>query len=198
MDFFANIWEGAKNTFLIEWIAVVSALTYLLLLTFKIIWCWLFALISSVLYTIICIQSQLYLESSLQVFYIVMAIWGWVSWGSSQPGRPIIKWKWHWHILNIAVSGTVVVCLGYYFQQQSDQSYPYLDATTTVFSLTTTFLVVYRVLSNWVYWIIIDSLGMILFYLKGFELTTGLFFLYTVLAIWGYTKWRKEYRAQFS
>ena len=196
MEFLVQLRDGILQTSLLEWSAVLAAVLYLLLLSFKNSWCWLFAFISSSLYTLICVQAQLYLESFLQIFYVAMAVWGWVSWNKEEKGRPIRIWKPVWHLINIVLSSVLVVCLGLYFLRNTDQSYPFLDATTTVFSLTTTFLVIYRVLSNWVYWIVIDSLGMVLFYWKGLELTVVLYFLYTLLAIWGYYKWKKEYNLQ--
>lgn len=196
VEFFQGIQQGVIDTTWVEWVAVLCAILYLIFLAQKKIICWFFAFLSSVLYTKLCIDAQLYLESFLQLFYIIMAIWGWFSWKNGSKDRPITKWKFKYHFLNITICSMLAIALGMYFSAFTDQSYPFLDATTTVFSLTVTFLVIYRVLSNWIYWIVIDSLGMVLFYLKGFELTVLLYLLYTVLAVFGYLKWLKMYKKQ--
>jgi nicotinamide mononucleotide transporter len=86
--------------------------------------------------------------------------------------------------------------LGYLFDTFSDQSLPYLDAFTTVFSIGATFMVVRRVLENWFYWVIIDMVSVYLYYYKELNMTALMYSAYTVIAIFGYYKWLKAYRKQ--
>ena len=64
----------------IEIIAVVLALVYLVLAAYQNSWCWLAAAISSVLYIKICFDAQLFIETGLQLFYLIMAIVGYFQW----------------------------------------------------------------------------------------------------------------------
>jgi nicotinamide mononucleotide transporter len=47
-------------------------------------------------------------------------------------------------------------------------------------------------IEHWLIWIAVDALSIGLFIVKGLYPTTLLFFVYTVLAVYGYMEWRKE------
>lgn len=187
--------EGILATSLIEWVAVATSLTYVILAAQKRILCWLFAFISSSLYVYLCFSTQLYLETVLQFFYVVMAIVGFVLWNRTTESK-IITWKVKHHILNVIISSTLTLVLGYLFSLYTNQANPYVDAATTVFSLAATFMVTKQVLENWIYWIIIDTVSVYLYFSRGLQLTAVLFVLFTVLAIVGYFSWKKSLTTQ--
>lgn len=190
-----SLTEGILATGLIEWIAVATSIIYVILAARKMIVCWLFAFISSALYVYLCFSAQLYLESVLQLFYVVMAVVGYLLWNRST-STEVINWNIKYHLINISVSTGLTFLLGYLFSIYTDQASPYIDASTTVFSLAATFMVTQRVLENWIYWIIIDAVSIYLYYTRDLHLTAVLFFLFTILAIVGYFSWKKTLIAQ--
>ena len=209
-EFWSGIYQGILFTPLIEWMAVLTGVLYVIFASREKIICWLFALISSVLYIYICITSQLYIESALQLFYFVMAIVGFLAWQNKHMFRfreeeftepkskqaLIRKWSVKAHALNVLVSGVIAVAMGLFFDVYTDQQNPYLDAFTTVYSLAATFMVAQRVLENWVYWIIIDLFSIYLYYSRGLYLSALLFVLFMVLAVFGLVSWYKRYKRQ--
>ena len=62
----------------IEIIAVFFAILYVILAAKESMWCWLAAAISVILYIQICFSAQLYPETGLQIFYLIMAIYGYI------------------------------------------------------------------------------------------------------------------------
>jgi nicotinamide mononucleotide transporter len=198
-DFIIGVKEGIIATSMLEWIAVLTGVAYVILAAKKYILCWLFALISAGIYVYLCYSSDLFLESFLQLFYVLMAIMGWYLWKKSEDREDlIITWSRDFHFFNIAVSTVIVVGLGYYFDGNTNQDYPYLDAFTTVFSMAATYMVTQRVLENWIYWIVVDIAAIFLYAGKGFFLTSVLYLIFTVLALYGFVKWRKQYRLQLN
>lgn len=209
-SFWTNLLQGIQQTSWIEWIAVLTGLLYVIFAALKHLLCWLFAIISSGLYIYICIDYQLYIESGLQLFYVAMAVIGWISWNKSlpstttsvdvlddsQPRNDIKVWSLSVHAINIGISALATIVLGFLFDQFTNQANPYTDAFTTVFSLAATFMVVQKVLENWIYWIIIDFVGIYLYQQRGLTLTAVLYGLYTVLAIVGFVIWYKRYKKQ--
>ena len=187
---FDNLIEGILSTIVLEWIAVCSSIIYVILAARKLIYCWLFAFISSALYVYICFAANLYLESVLQLFYVVMAVVGFLLWNKSDSGE-IIKWPAKYHVINLSLSTLTALLLGYLFSVYTDQANPYVDASTTVFSLVATFMVTKKVLENWVYWIIIDAVSVYLYFSRDLHLTAVLFVIFTLLAITGYVSWNK-------
>lgn len=190
-----NIYNSILQTSIWEWFAVASSLLYVILITYKVLAAWIFAALSSVLYIYLCYSNRLYLESILQVFYFGMAIYGWFMWTSDDDTKDVtvIQWPLKYHLYNILISGALMLLFGYIFDQYSNQANPYLDAFTTIFSLMATFMVAKKVLENWIYWIIIDAFSVYLFASRGLYMTSVLFILYTLIAIFGYFSWKRQF-----
>lgn len=196
-------WAGVIETPALEWFAVVTGILYVIFAAKRHIVCWLFALLSSLSFVFLCFSFQLYIETSLQVFFVVMAIVGWLSWlpnnkeaTDKDETTEIKTWKVSNHLLNIAISGVVAFLLGFSFELWTDQANPYVDAFTTVFSLVATFMVTRKVLENWVYWIIIDFVSIFLYFSRGLYLSSLLYIVFTILAVFGFMAWYKRYKTQ--
>jgi len=183
---------------LLEFSAIVLALGYVVLAAKENIWCWLPAFVSSALYAYITWQAQLVGESFISIFYMGMAIYGWKLWHSSKTTAqhlPVSEWEIQWHLLAIAVGLAATISLGFAFQKLFGSALPYLDAFTTSFSLIATYLVARKVLSNWIYWIIIDAINIFLYWNRDLKMSSALYLLYTVLAVWAYFSWRKSWKS---
>lgn len=190
--------QVSQSSFL-EWAAVLTSIVYVILAARNNIFCWFFAIVSSAIYTYICFTFQLYIESGLQFFYLAMGVIGLLLWKkSNDTGGLITTWKLSQHIINISVSGIGTIVLGYVFSQYTDQATPYIDAFTTCYSLAATYMVTKRVLENWIYWIIIDSVSIYLYAGRDLYLTSVLFIIFTVLAIIGYISWLNKYNVQLN
>ena len=197
MSFFTTVWEAIKATSIIEWIAVISSIIYVILAAKQLIICWFFAFIGSILFVYLCFIGDLYIESILQVFYVIMAIFGWFSWNKSEIEKSIItKWALKNHLLNIVTSGIIAIILGYCFDKFTDQANPYIDAFTTCYSLSATYMVTKKILGNWIYWIVIDIFSIYLYAQRDYNLTAVQYGLFTILAIFGFIAWQKKFKKQ--
>jgi nicotinamide mononucleotide transporter len=76
-------------------------------------------------------------------------------------------------------------------KEYTNAAFSYLDTLTTVLSLWATWLLVSKVLENWLYWIVIDAVYVVIFWLRGGELIALLYGIYMLIAIWGYLNWKK-------
>ena len=175
--------------------AVVLALVYLVLAIRQSIACWFAAILSTSIYIVLMYQAGLYMESALQVFYIAMAFYGWYSWKHGEglenklpgSGWPLIR----------RVTARVLILLftlasGYALSHYSSAAMPYLDSFTTWGAIVTTWMVARKIIQNWHYWFIIDSVSVYLYVSRGLWLTALLFILYLVLIVIGYRQWRKS------
>lgn len=181
-----------------EWIALVSSGLYTYLAAKGNIWCWIFGLIGAFFTLLLCIQVLLYSEAVLQVFYIIMSIYGWIVWSrmkpsqSSSPYMGMLRMSFIQHIFVIVIGLIVAVGLGLSWGLLGAEM-PYIDGLTTSFSIIATFLIARKFLENWLYWIAIDLIGIYLYYSRGLYLLSVLFVVYTLLAIYGYYRWRIWY-----
>lgn len=73
---------------------------------------------------------------------------------------------------------------------------PYIDSFTTWGSVITTYMVARKVMENWIYWIVIDSVSIFLYIDRELYQTAGLYSVYLILAVIGYITWRNAYLKQ--
>ena len=183
---------------LLEYIAIATALAYVVLAAKEIIWCWLFGGISSLIYVYLTYSANLVGESLISSFYVVMAIYGLYQWKYGKKAHEDLKiheWRTPNHLGAILLGFISAAAFGRVFSDLFDSAMPHTDAFTTSFSLIATYMVTRKVLSNWLYWVVIDAFNIFLYWHRGLEPTAGLYGIYTVLAIVGYLSWRKEWMA---
>ena len=183
----------------LETLAVVLGIGYLLLAMRESSLCWYCAFLSTALYVWIFGDVSLYMESALNVYYMAMAIYGWLQWqrgGADKSGVNIIRWTARQHILGVAIILAASVTSGYLLSSNTAAKLPYLDSFTTWGSVFTTIMVAQKVLENWLYWIVINSVSIYLYIDRGLDLTAAMFFLYLVLASIGFLTWKKAYDTQ--
>ncbi len=183
----------------LEVVAVIAAILYLVLAIKENIWCWLFAFVSTAIYIYLFHSVALLSESLLNVYYLLMAIYGWYQWryGQKHQERKITSWTLKKHISLIIPTALAVPVLGYVTSQYG-ATMPYLDAFTTCFAVLATVMVAHKVLENWHYWLIINVISIYLFASKSLYLTALMFGLYVVLTVIGYFNWRRHYAAQLA
>ena len=182
-----------------EAIAAALGLAYLVLAVRRNLWCWLCAFISTAIYLVLFAQARLYMQAWLQVFYLAMAVYGFIDWkrGSSESGEVSIR---SWTATQHATAALAVIAAsvvnGWLLTHGTNAAAPYLDSFVTWGSVVTTWMVARRVIENWLYWIVVDGVGAWLFYSQGLLVTTLLFVVYLGIVVHGYFVWRRERRKQ--
>ena len=195
----AHLLEQAQAFSTPELVAVVLAIAYLLLAIRQNIWCWLCAGLSTAIYIWLFIGARLYMESVLNGFYFVMAVYGWFVWKSGRnegQKRPVVHWPGRTHMLAIVVIVAVSLVNGYLLRVFTDAAFPYVDSLTTWSAFWATFLVARKVLENWWYWLMIDSASIAIYWLRDLQLTSLLFVVYVIMIPFGIVSWTRSMRAQ--
>ena len=178
-----------------DWIepaAVVLAIAYLLLAIKQNISCWFAAFFSSLLYFFVMYSAGLYMEAGLQIFYCVMAVYGWTQWRVSLPDNKkfLVKtWNRNQHIKAISLIFLLAFASGWVLEKFTNAALPFIDSLTTWGAIVTTYMVAKRLLENWIYWFVIDTISVFLFYSRGLFLTSILFFVYLIIIYFGYKSW---------
>jgi nicotinamide mononucleotide transporter len=187
-----------------EVIAVVLGVAYLVLAMRENSWCWYAAFGSTAIFSWLFFDVSLVMESALNVYYLVMAVYGWYVWNKPKgltslnnektTGVSISTWSGQQHVM--AIGGVVILSLlsGYLLSNHTTAVMPYLDSFTTWGAVLTTYMVAKKVLENWLYWIVIDTLAIYLYVDRELYLTAFLMIVYVVLAIFGFKIWLKTYQ----
>ena len=177
-----------------EFVAVVTALIYIYFAAKEKNICFLFGLISSLIYVYISFQARYYFDSFLNAYYVVMSIVGWFNWRShGNHQSAVIKKLTHGKLAMLILGGLLLsFVLGYFTDRNTDASLAYLDSFTTVFALIATWMVVEKYIENWLIWIVVDGIGIGMYFWKELYFTAGLFLIYTIIVIIGYFEWKKK------
>lgn len=183
----------------LEVVAVVFAAAYLVLAIRQNIWCWFCALLSTGLYMFLFVDAKLYMEAVLNLFYLAMAVYGWHVWlngGRDRPEMPVCTWPLRIHLRAIVLVFALAAATGLILERYSDAAFPYIDSLTTFGAIWTTFLVARKVLENWWYWLAIDSVSVVLYWMRDLPLTAMLFVVYLALIPIGLVQWTRSWREQ--
>ena len=183
----------------LETLAVALGMSYLLLAMRENSLCWYCAFFSTAIYVYIFGDVSLYMESALNVYYMGMAVYGWLQWqkgGANHSGVEIVRWTAKHHIICVFFILIASVISGYLLSVNTDARLPYLDSFTTWASVLTTVMVARKVLENWLYWIVINSVSIYLYIDRDLDQTAAMFTLYLVLSVLGYVAWKKNYVLQ--
>jgi len=195
LDAIISTWQGITP---VEFWAVLTSIAYAWLASRNNIWCWFFGIASPILtmYALY-FYFNLYAEVVLQFYYIGMAMYGFYTWkfgGVKHSEKPIEVWTIKKHLQMIIIGLLLSVLLGYILNNYTEAASTYVDSFTTVFAIFATYMTARRLLENWIYWIVIDTVSIFLYAGRGGYFFALLFIAYTIIAVYGFYNWRKQYR----
>jgi nicotinamide mononucleotide transporter len=190
-------WAGTTG---VEILAAGLAVLYLLLAIGQRLSCWVAAFVSSCLYVWVLYGARLYMESALNVFYAVMAVYGFWHWQRGRAGGllEVSRWPIMRHAVGIlSVIGLSLVS-SYFLRRFTPAAWPFVDSMVTWSSVFATYLVARKVYENWHWWLVIDSVGLVLYFTRGLYLTMLLFAFYLILIILGMRQWRRALQPAYA
>ena len=185
------------NYILLNWIeitAVFLAILYLVLAVKQNILCWICGIISSILYFFIMRSAGLYMEAYLQIFYVFMGFYGWSQWQKVPKNNvnfEVNTWSQSQHFIALSIILILSFLSGILLRNFTDAALPFMDALVTWGAVAATYMVAKKLLENWIYWLVIDSISILLFISRDLWLTAFLFCIYIVIIIFGYRLWSK-------
>lgn len=180
----------------LELVSVAFGLAYVILAARENSWCWPAAFIGTGTAVFLFWDASLLMESALNVYYLAMAIFGWWQWtkgGVAQTRLSISTLSTGRHIQLIFLITILTSVSGYLLSNNTDAALPYVDSFTTWSAVITTWMIARKILENWLYWIVIDSVSIWLYIERGLYLYAALFFAYIIIAIFGYLHWQRNY-----
>ena len=185
----------------IELLGAILGILYIFFSIRQSILTWPTGLLTSVLYTIVFFQSKFYADMGLQVYYVVISIYGWYYWlNGAKPEKnktiPVRRLSINfWPI--IAIIGFIIyILLVYILINFTDSDVPYMDSLTTVLSIIATWMLAKKYIEQWLIWIFVDAVSAGLYVYKNLWPTVILFIVYTIMAILGYLEWKKDLKPQ--
>jgi len=187
----------------LEYSGVVLGVIYVLLILKRNRLGWLVGGLSSIIYVYLAANAHLPMQSTLQAYYVVMAVYGWVSWTQTQsqpqgPGGGIVVWPWRRHLAAWCAILLLTTASARLLARETHAAWPYLDSLTTWISLLATWMTTRMKLENWLYWIAADAITALLFAAQGYLKSSALFLAYLVIAVFGFREWLLKYRQRIA
>lgn len=96
----------------------------------------------------------------------------------------------------LAAGAVVYALLAYWLVEWTDSNVPWWDAFTTAMSIVATWMLARKYLEQWWAWIAVDAVCVGLYIYKDRPFYAVLYAIYTVIALFGYAKWRRIMAAQ--
>ena len=178
-----------------EIVGVTFGVVAVWLTTRQNVWCWPTGLVNVGLFIIVFGEARLYADMGLQVVYVVLCAYGWYEWLRGGPGHGRLAVS-HGHppVLGAlaALGAAGALAVGFLLHRHTDASLPWVDASTTSYSLVAQWMQTRKWIENWVLWMVVDVVYIWMYISKGLLLTAGLYAIFLVLAVVGFVEWRRS------
>ena len=188
----------------IECIGTILYFASVFLISIKNIITWPVGIISVILYGILFYQIQLYSDMMEQLYYLVISIIGWITWQKQKNKRNEVMTEWskiHGIIAALLVTAISTLLLSFCVSRfhiwmpsifPEPASYPFLDALTTVMSFVAMYLTTIRKNESWIYWIIVDVIGIGLYWIKDVRFIAIQYVFLLGMAVYGLMFWIRK------
>lgn len=145
--------------------------------------CFVFGLISPVLFLLITLRVKLYADVLLQIFYFLITLYGIWQWGGEWKKNHISTEA---HLVYIISGLIATAALDYFLKKRTAAQMPFADSFATIFAMIGTWLMMNFVHENWLYFIVINLVCIYLFAGRKLYWSAGMFVIYFLMAIDGY------------
>jgi len=179
----------------VEIAGVILSLIYLYLSIKQKVSLWVFGFLSSALYIIVFYRTKFYADMSLQFYYLIISVYGWINWkkGKQDSGKEIPTTRTSKRLFIQLGIASILVYAVYYIvlARFTDSTIPKADSLVGMLSVIGTWMLARKLIENWLVWIVADGIATGLFFYKELYLTAFLFIIYTAMAVVGYLQWKK-------
>lgn len=183
---------------ILEIIGACIGLLYLALEYKANVWLWPVGIVMSLFYVVIFFHGKFYADAVVYLYYIGANVYGLAAWlrskDQSDEAAPvrIVHTPKRQILPLILVSISLWMAIFLVLKNFTDSPVPWGDAFTTSLSVVAMWMLAQKQLEQWLLWVVVNVASLCLYVWKGLYPTAVLFAVYTVVAVLGYLKWKKE------
>ena len=191
---------GIQQTTSIEFVAVISGITSVLFSRKENIWVYPTGLIGTILYVYISFKGSLLGEASVNLYYTIMSIYGWILWtkrNQQQEHIVNITWsnkkEWMYELLFCASFYIVIFyALSYLKKDFAPGAIPWADAFASSTAFTGMWLMARKKVESWYWWIATNIASIPLYFIKHYVFTSVYYLILLIMAVWGLVEWKRR------
>ena len=192
--------QGMQQTGWPEYLAVISGIASVWFSRIENIWVYPVGLISTVIYVYISLEGNLFGEASVNVYYTVMSVYGWVLWAQRDVHRHHVvtitrstaqEWATQ-GLFFTACYAVIFFSLHYLKTMFAPQAIPWADGLASASAFTGMWLMAKKKVESWYWWIVTDVASIPLYFVKGYVFSSVYYLVLLIMAFWGLAEWTKR------
>jgi len=199
-EIYTQFIDGMKETTWLEYIAVFSGIGSVWFSRLEDILVYPVGLVSTIIYVYISIKGSLPGEASVNFYYTVMSIYGWILWAKKDKQQHHIlqitsasKKEWQQHLLFFAAFYIAIFFVLTYLKTNfAPGAIPWADAFASSTAYTGMWLMAKKKIESWYWWIATNMASIPLYFVKHYVFTSMLYLVLLIMAVFGLIEWMKR------
>jgi nicotinamide mononucleotide transporter len=200
-QFLEQLINGIKQTGFLEFIGVFAGIASVWFSRKENILVYPVGLVNTIIYIYLSVKGHLLGEASVNLYYTVMSIYGWILWSRKDQ----VKHETVLHITHSTAKEWMVQLLffaAFYFaiffsltwakQAFAPEAIPWADAFASATAYTGMWLMARKKVDSWIWWIATNMASIPLYFIKGYVFTSVQFLVLLILAVAGLISWQKK------
>lgn len=199
-EIFRQFTDGMVNTSLLEFIAVIFGIGSVWFSRKENILVYPVGLVNTIIYIYLSFQAHLFGEATVNFYYTVMSIYGWILWAKKdQRHKPVLHISFssrrEW-VYQLAFFGLLYIIFYFSLAELKEHFYsgtlPLADSFASATAFTAMWLMARKKVESWAWWIATNIASIPLYFVKGYVFTSVYYLILLMLAISGLLAWRKK------
>ncbi len=184
-----------------EFFGVITGIIYVLLEVKQNRLLWPLGIVTSAAYVFIFFTGKFYADMGLQVYYVMISIYGWYYWSrggvKAEKGElPVVRiTRQQFILLSLTFTASWMAIL-FLLDKYTDSTVPLGDSFTTALAIVATWMLTRKIIEQWFLWIIANVVSVGLYIYKGLYPTVFLYAVYAGMAVYGYLEWKRSMNNQ--
>jgi nicotinamide mononucleotide transporter len=199
-QFIQQFIDGMLKTSWYEYIAVFAGLASVWFSRAENIFTYPFGLLNTIIYIYISIKGSLLGEATVNFYYTIMNILGWIIWTKrNAQHNPVVQIRfsdrrWWMYQLLFFAGCYAALFSGLTFLQQSfyPDAIPWADAFASASAFTGMWLMTKKKVESWYWWLATNISSIPLYFIKGYVFTSVYYFILLIFTFWGLAAWKKK------
>lgn len=192
--------QNLKQTGILEFIAVITGIASVWYSKKENILVYPVGLVNTIIYIYLSFKYHLLGEATVNLYYTVMSIYGWVLWSKRNARQE--------HLIHITFSTprqwiyqlsffaffyvTIYFALTYLKDVFAEGAIPWGDAFASATAFTGMWLMAKKKVESWYWWIATNIASIPLYFVKGLAFTSIYYAVLLVLAFFGLSEWKRK------
>jgi nicotinamide mononucleotide transporter len=192
--------SGLKQTGALEFIAVISGIVSVWFSRKENILVFPTGILNTIIFIYLSLEGNLFGEASVNVFYTIMSVYGWVLWSKKDEQHhnvlvirhsSVKEWTMHLSFF-AALYVAIYAALSYLKKDFAPGAIPAADAFASASAYTGMLLMARKKVESWIWWIITNLASIPLYFVKGYVFTSFQFVVLLIMAFAGLASWHRK------